>query len=273
MFSYKTENDNLPKYIRRKLDKKGVKDTAGFKILKFRVVNSTQTVAKKIVDNRVIQNNVAVQSSIQTNGVGQFQRKWKGKSGNLFVSTIHKIPRSLDSVISVAVSVAVLKTIKVFDVSSVKLKWPNDVLVNMKKISGTLIERVGDYLIIGTGINVKNYPKKLAYKATSMKAENNSKKNITLDTVFLEYLKQLDEVIKFAQIDAKKITDEWNSSNAYKGRFVQVYSAYDKTYKEGINLGIDDKSRLLLSHKDEKITCISGNIITNYVGYDGNKIN
>lgn len=57
----------------------------------------------------------------------------------------------------------------------VQIKWPNDVLINGAKVSGMLLEKgPNDYIIIGIGVNIVNYPqeKDIIYKTTSLQHEN-----------------------------------------------------------------------------------------------------
>lgn len=94
--------------------------------------------------------------------------------GNLFASGLY--PTRLDPTQSAlygfAAALAVAETISSFDLQRpLTLKWPNDVLVGGAKISGILIEREGEALIVGTGINLISHPDNMPYPATHVLAE------------------------------------------------------------------------------------------------------
>jgi len=110
----------------------------------------------------------------QTGGVGRLGRKWESPKGNLFCSSLVEIragdpaPASL----SFVASLAVFDTIRHHLPSTeIRLKWPNDVIVSGAKICGILLERAGDKIVVGIGINVAVAPGVGDRAVTSMAAE------------------------------------------------------------------------------------------------------
>ena len=126
-------------------------------------------------------NHIAITTAVQTNGRGTSGRKWIGEKGNTFVTIavpssdlfergnvpITLLPLQVGVIIAQRIH-DIIKSSNSSNSSSVNVKWPNDVLVNGKKIAGVLIEseqvtmRGGvneNYFLIGIGINYKFAPK------------------------------------------------------------------------------------------------------------------
>jgi BirA family biotin operon repressor/biotin-[acetyl-CoA-carboxylase] ligase len=120
-----------------------------------------------------------ITASEQTLGRGRSGRDWESKPGNLFCSLIQKTDGDIrkSSQLSFVAALAVHNTITEFiDPDRVKCKWPNDILVVGRKISGILLESyVSDngtnYMIIGIGVNVAHHPEKTLYETTHINAE------------------------------------------------------------------------------------------------------
>ena len=121
-------------------------------------------------------------SSEQSAGRGRRGREWVSRQGNLFASLLYGIDCDLGtaSQLSFVTALAVRDTVADILQSSghVQCKWPNDILVGAKKISGILLETAGQggatpsHVIIGIGINVKHHPSRSQYPATNLKHEN-----------------------------------------------------------------------------------------------------
>ena len=111
----------------------------------------------------------------QSSGRGRQGRVWESPVGNLYCSVLLRpknMPR-VAGVYSFVAALAVCDTVKAFlPTSGIALKWPNDVLVNGKKISGILLEVAADALIVGVGLNVRHVPENTLYPATSLELES-----------------------------------------------------------------------------------------------------
>ena len=98
----------------------------------------------------------------QTEGRGRNQNKWTSSKGNLFLSTIikPKSDKSLWHQLSVIVGFSIVQVLVDLGVNSnlIDLKWPNDVLVDNKKISGVLLESSDNFIIVGIGLNIIKNP-------------------------------------------------------------------------------------------------------------------
>lgn len=108
----------------------------------------------------------------QSFGRGRQGRAWKSSSGNLFASTLVRLRAgdppapSLALVASLALYDAVAPYL--FKLSQLTLKWPNDVLLDGAKLSGILLEREDDAVVIGVGVNLAHQPDELDRPVTSL---------------------------------------------------------------------------------------------------------
>ena len=112
----------------------------------------------------------------QTGGKGRLGRVWKSPEGNLYCSTVVAChPKDpAPSTLSFVAALAVFETIIAYIPGrGVQLKWPNDILVSGAKICGILLERSGDFIILGIGINVSAAPDVADKRVTSLSAEAN----------------------------------------------------------------------------------------------------
>jgi BirA family biotin operon repressor/biotin-[acetyl-CoA-carboxylase] ligase len=93
----------------------------------------------------------------QTAGRGRQGRAWDSPSGNLYASGLVTLGPG-DPPASTLALVAGLVVIETLGSSSLTLKWPNDVLAGSAKLAGILLERQGDNVVIGVGINLAHHP-------------------------------------------------------------------------------------------------------------------
>jgi BirA family biotin operon repressor/biotin-[acetyl-CoA-carboxylase] ligase len=109
----------------------------------------------------------------QTGGRGRMGRAWDSPVGNLYASTLVQIrpgdPPALTLALTTANAVHAL--LAPLCAGQARIKWPNDILVDGAKIAGILLERVGDALIVGIGINVTHHPIGLDRPVTSLLAQ------------------------------------------------------------------------------------------------------
>jgi BirA family biotin operon repressor/biotin-[acetyl-CoA-carboxylase] ligase len=107
----------------------------------------------------------------QTAGRGRLGREWSSPEGNLYASTLVRLRPSDPPAASLALvaAVALQETVSTFLVAGIcqgttdasatlVLKWPNDLLLADAKLSGILLERTGDAVIVGYGVNIAHHP-------------------------------------------------------------------------------------------------------------------
>ena len=133
------------------------------RIIKLDAIDSTNTYLRQLSASEAIEDFTVVVANYQIQGRGQMGTQWNSEpSKNLMVSVFKKVSY-LDLehqfFISIVVSLSILQALKTFHIKNLKVKWPNDILAENKKIGGILIENVIkqtklNATIIGFGINV-----------------------------------------------------------------------------------------------------------------------
>tara|TARA_Y100000590_G_scaffold444169_1_gene574614 strand:+ start:558 stop:1136 length:579 start_codon:yes stop_codon:yes gene_type:complete len=159
-----------------------------FKIFKFKSVTSTNDVAINLIKKKKRECGCIV-ADRQTKGRGTNGKKWISERGNLFTTIFFHLKDSYPPFNEFAIvnPVIISKVIQKYcDKKNIAFKWPNDILVNKKKICGILQEHIifnsKKFLIVGIGLNVISNPSiKDKYMATNIFSE--TKKNLTTSEI------------------------------------------------------------------------------------------
>lgn len=201
-----------------------------------------------------------VSAAVQTKGRGRLGRTWTESAGNLFVSFAYEIEPQRAGHYVIISALAVLNVVRVFlPNQKVQIKWPNDVLVEGKKVSGILFEKgPKNYWVMGIGINVAATPKveNPLYEITSL-ADFKAKANR------LEVLEKL--VHEFDELEKKYLQNGFGGlkslwlDNAYNRGKNVVIRQNGKELK-GIFKGIDDNGALIVETEDELKTILAGDV-------------
>ena len=140
-------------------------------------VDSTNIKIKKISEQKSNEENIALLAYNQTSGRGRSKNYWISNYGDLTCSFLIKKKIEVDKLgqINILISVAIIEALKkIFPNLIIKIKWPNDLYVENKKIGGILLEsqinkNLVNYLIIGLGINIVTSPIIEKYETTNIK--------------------------------------------------------------------------------------------------------
>ncbi|MCW8915455.1 MAG: biotin--[acetyl-CoA-carboxylase] ligase [Magnetovibrio sp.] len=167
-------------------------------------VDSTNAEAKRLAEQGAPDCTI-VWAKCQTSGRGRRGRKWVSDTGNLYFSILLRMPYPMETMtqLSFVAANAVADAVSVAAPRGafVNVKWPNDVLVEGKKVSGILMEGEPDiktgafkYLVLGIGVNIANHPvvEEGAYPATSLAAQGSVGEGLSvekmLDTLAKRFL-------------------------------------------------------------------------------------
>lgn len=109
----------------------------------------------------------------QSGGRGRLGRNWESPVGNLYCSTLVRLRQGdpLAHTLALVAANAVHALVAPLCAGQALIKWPNDILVDGAKIAGILLERSGDAIVVGIGINVADHPTGLDRPVTSMAAQ------------------------------------------------------------------------------------------------------
>ena len=216
-----------------------------YKLLSFDKITSTQDYAHDLIARGDAQHKTIIMAMSQTAGRGRYRRTWVSHHGNLYASFIFKTMER-DPRLSYAVAVAIAETLISFGMVP-QIKWPNDVLINNKKISGVLIEYSQNFVIVGIGINVKSCPTVRENKTTKI---SNFKPDIDVNDVLSMLIKQMN---KWRRVDFLSVRERWmdmaiaiNKVITYHGRAVELIGL-----NEDGALVLRDDTRYILAYGDE----------------------
>lgn len=218
-----------------------------WKTIAFDTLDSTNAEAKRMLQHHAAGTSLhgtVIVAEQQTNGTGRLGRAWDSPRGTGLWFTVILQPQiaiSQASLFSFAAAVSTAEAIRQLTELPVKLKWPNDILLEGKKLCGILLELIPNtknnyYLAIGIGINVnqqqKDFPPDLSEKATSIAIASNRYINRTeLLSAILTQL-QINSTLLETQGFAP-LRDKWKFYNCVIGREVSVQQ-YGKELFSGV---------------------------------------
>lgn len=196
-----------------------------------------------------------VAAHMQTQGKGRRGRTWVSQLGaSLTFSLLWRFQcgASALSGLSLAVGVALIRTFHQLGLSEVQLKWPNDVLVNGKKLAGILIELQGDMegpsaAVIGVGINL-NLPKSILDSIDQPATDVASLSGVPVSPskILGLALKHMSDCLQlFEQQGFLGLRDEWLSYHAYQQQAVRMLMP-NGTETAGILKGVAEDGILLV---------------------------
>lgn len=165
-------------------------------------IDSTQKIAHQLAQNGCPEGSVVIAEE-QTNGRGRLTRPWHSpKHTGIWMSIVlrPKLPPQKAPQFTLIAAIAVVQAMEEFVNVQPEIKWPNDILINGKKVTGILTELQADSdkihsIIIGIGINVNqsvnDFPEELQSIATSLAIE--SGRNLTRSTLIQLILAKLEK--------------------------------------------------------------------------------
>lgn len=226
-------------------------------------ISSTNTRAKEVAES--VDEGTVVIAEEQTMGKGRLGRNWTSPKGKgLWFSLVLKPGLEVERLpkITLIGAAAVYKALRGMGIKS-HIKWPNDIVIDGKKVCGILTEMIFKnkntyYVIVGIGINVnldkKDFTEELKNKATSLKLVKGQK--IDRIRLLAHVLNNFEKLyIPFKErgdiSEAIKISRE---NSILTGREVKIIRASEK--KVGKVLDIDNEGQLVVKYKDGKIEAI-----------------
>ena len=242
----------------------------GKNIYVYNEVQSTNTVAKFLSINEV-ENGTVIISEKQTKAKGRSGKAWESPLGGVWLSIILKpnVDHSKLPLITLATGVAVANALEKVGVENPEIKWPNDIMINGKKVCGILTEAVAKFntienVIVGVGIDanldVDQFPEELQEGTTTLKEVLGRKGNENLlIKIFLEEFEKIANI--FISGGYEDILKEWRKRSYTIGKIVEVREPFN-TYYDAYVLGIGKEGALVVEKIDgtlEKV--ISGECI------------
>lgn len=229
----------------------------------FETVDSTNEYLKAFKNNRTIKICLAEQ---QSQGKGRLNRKWYSPfAKNIYLSCFYPFSRDISELsgLSLVMGLAIVDTLKNLGVDEkLFVKWPNDIIYDNKKISGSLIEIQAEthgacHAIIGVGVNVNMLnaeAKCITQEWTSVQKILN--KYIDRNELCGSLINNLlDYLQRFEKHGLLPFVSEWKDTDYLTGKIISVSNVSEIV--EGLVMGINEQGHLLLELKDGKARAFS----------------
>ena len=220
----------------------------GYQIYQYDSVSSTNNLAKEIA-RKSIEDHLVVIAETQTHGRGRLERKWISPKGGLWFSIILRPQISLKEALRLTfiMSSTVAETIKTMFGLETKVMWPNDILVEGRKICGILTEAITskdsvEFVVIGVGLNANvdldSFPENLLETVTTLKHELGYE--IDLKALVSRLLQTFEKKYKqLLQGLWPSLLKEWKDFASFLGERVAVTS-FDEVFRgEASDVGQD----------------------------------
>jgi len=227
------------------------------KLVKLDAIDSTNDYLKDLVHSQKAQNFTVVTAEYQNNGKGQMGTVWSSeKSKNIIMSMlVQDFIADAASIfdLNIAVSLAVIQSLKSLNVTQLSIKWPNDIMADNKKVGGILIENSFKsdgtiYSVIGLGLNVNQTNFENLPQASSI-------------SLVLGSIVDKDELLFLIIENIKKNIQSWEqNSNLFFEQYTNLlfkkdlpmrFESNDGSFFTGIIRGIKNSGRLNLENESK----------------------
>ena len=258
----------LPQEIQRGLSTNYI----GKEIYYFPELKSTNIIAKEKALHRAegIGEGTLIIAERQSAGKGRLGRKWFSPVGGIWLSIIlyPRLSPSYISRITLMTAVAVVRAIKICTQIESQIKWPNDILINEKKVCGILTEMSAEldiinWVVVGIGINanidLRDFPEDIQENTISLKETSGKEiSRVKLVQTFLQEFEKYYEILKRREFFS--ILKEWKLYSHTLGRKIRV--DVGERIITGKAVDINEEGALILKKEDgELVKIISGTII------------
>jgi BirA family biotin operon repressor/biotin-[acetyl-CoA-carboxylase] ligase len=223
------------------------------KIIYHAELNSTMDAAKQLARNGCPDFTTVI-AGRQTSGRGRLNRQWFSDEGGLYFTVVLRpdLPPVLSFRVSFLASLTLARTLNEMFGVDVRVKWPNDLLVDERKICGMLSELEAEadrvaFINVGIGINVNNDPSGIEPAATSLKAILGRK--VSIKDIVARYLDAFEQRMQTTAYD--HVIEEWKAYTVTINREVRVVTTRDVFTGKAVD--VDDNGALVLKCADGSV--------------------
>jgi BirA family biotin operon repressor/biotin-[acetyl-CoA-carboxylase] ligase len=215
----------------------------------------------RLRSGEVIPEGTWLRAETQTGGKGRSGREWISPPGNLYASTVIHLAandppaQTLALAIGLAVQTQVIGSLMVADHAAVTLKWPNDVLVRGAKVAGILLERCGDAIVAGIGINLAFAPQIEGRSTTSITALNPKYEADPGYALTFLAPRVAEQLARWRQNGLPALISHWSRAAHPIGSPLAVNSG-DGAVLRGTFAGLDTSGALLLRLENDVVQTI-----------------
>ncbi len=233
-----------------------------FTINSYDEIDSTNIQITNAAKLNLIHHNHIITAKKQNAGKGRYERVWSSPSGNLYFSILLKPNKNIAeiSLLSFIAAVALGQAISELDLNKnlIEYKWPNDILINGKKVAGILLESdvahgQVNFVVVGIGVNINSNPDQTSYPATNLQAEKIITQPENLLKIFLDKFSEFYD--KWLNYGFAPIRNLW-LKNAFNFNKIITVNLADKKLS-GLFRDFDDKGNLILELENKETIIIS----------------
>jgi BirA family biotin operon repressor/biotin-[acetyl-CoA-carboxylase] ligase len=227
-------------------------------------LGSTMDEARRLAEEGATEGLVVIAEQ-QTKGRGRFERTWISTPGlDLTFSVLLRPAADQLRMVNMAATMAVQDTALALTNKGAVIKWPNDVLVSGRKLSGILVESVTSpsgglqYAVIGVGLNVNLRPDErpeIRDIATSLAQESGA--DLDRTAVLIDVLARLDEYYAAIRV-GQDLSERWAERLDTIGRYVDVN--WGGRTVSGRATGVDRDGNLLIESEGQITTVVAGEV-------------
>lgn len=244
----------------------------GSEILYEETLPSTSTYLKKIPSEDITQGTVAI-TDHQTKGRGQYNKYWEAYPGANLTFTMAFKPKSGDrmSLLTLGCAYAIKVSLQPHVDKPIQVKWPNDLIVNNKKLGGILTEcmflgSVPERVLIGIGLNINQaeFSESLKNIATSLSIESQS--TYSREIILADLLSKIEHVYTRWLKNDPTLQKDINREIIGYGEWVRLSINGSESGKKHKFLGVDEKGCCLMLNDELDVDTFSHEqirIITN----------
>ena len=227
-------------------------------IYDYKQLDSTNQLALDLIKKNNLKHGDIILARKQIAGKGRYGRNWISPIGNLYFSLVIRKQNNSNkiSLLSFISVVALGNTISNLNNQlNISYKWPNDLLINNKKVAGILLESdKSNYIIIGIGVNVNSSPKDTTYPADNL--SNLDIKNISPNIILENYLDNFDSLYaQWLSFGFEPIRNLWLKRACNLNKRITTTLNYKKL--NGIFRNLDNNGNLVLELKNKELKLIS----------------
>jgi BirA family biotin operon repressor/biotin-[acetyl-CoA-carboxylase] ligase len=216
----------------------------------FSELSSTMDTAKELARKNCPDFTVVI-AGRQTSGRGRLNRQWVSDDGGLYFTMVLRpnIPVALSSRMNFLASLTMAQVLREMYQIEAAVKWPNDILVNERKLSGMLSELEAEadrvfFINIGMGINVNNDPTGVEPRATSLKKLMG--REISRIRLLSRFLDEFEDRLK--NVDFENVISEWKQYAVTLQRQVRIVT--QREVSEGLAVDVDENGALVIELAD-----------------------
>lgn len=218
-----------------------------------KVIGATASTNTTLVDwgRRGAKAPFALFTEVQTQGRGRRGRAWHSVAGDSLIASVLIRPDSPPAqwrLVTLATGIALVDALTT--TAPVRLKWPNDLILDGKKLGGILVETqmssVDGFLVIGFGINLNQTTFDAEIEELAISLRQHTNQQVDLNAIAAKALNALAQRLPEAWNDPPRILNRFGELDTLHGALVTAHEREAGEEIQGVAQGIDGQGRLIL---------------------------